>query len=112
MKVKEKGIKGRSINKDSIGGRRGFNAFREMEKAKTGKGKSPAGAESVKPEIWLEFMGNKIRVHDEDGGSVKEEDVPHVKGATLKFEGFEGELQYSDVKVCLPSTTSFQWYSK
>ena len=98
MKMKEKGIKGKS-NNNSTGSRRGFNAFRELERAKTGKGK--ASTESAKPEIYLEFMGSKIRVYDEDEGTVKEEDVPHVNGATLKFVGFEGELRYSDMKVCL-----------
>jgi lupus La protein len=100
MKMKEKGIKDKGYS-NATGSRRGFNAFRDMEKAKTGKGKSSTSTESAKPEIWLEFMGNKIRVYDEDGGTVKEEDVPQVNGATLKFVGFEGDVQYSDIKVCL-----------
>jgi lupus La protein len=106
MKMKEKGIKGTGYS-NSTGNRRGFNAFRDMEKAKTGKGKSSASTESAQPEVWLEFMGNKIRVYDEDGGMVKEEDVPHVNGATLKFVGFEGDVQYADIKVCLALHHSF-----
>jgi lupus La protein len=97
--MKEKGIKGKagSNNKEYTGNRREFNAFREMAKA---KGKSTASGEQAKPEVWLEFMGIKIRVHDEDGGTIKDEDVPHIKGAALRFEGCGGELYFNDIKVC------------
>ena len=117
MKMKEKGIKSKGDSvKDQIGGRRGFNAFREMAKGKNDKGKSTSSVELPKPEIWLEFMGSKIRVHEEEGGSVKEEDVPHVKGATMKFEGCGGEVQFNEIKVgqeavvhhCLQSLTESQ----
>jgi hypothetical protein len=96
--MKEKGIKGKagSNNKEYTGNRREFNAFREMAKA---KGKSTASGEQAKPEIWLEFMGTKIRVHDEEGGTIKDEEVPHIKGAALKFEGCGGELHFNDIKV-------------
>lgn len=73
------------------------NKFREPAKV--------ASQPRPKREIYLQFMGTKLLVH-EDGetgeGSVKEEEVPHVKGATLKFEGWEGDVEYKNVKVRLP----------
>jgi lupus La protein len=105
MKIKEKGLTGKAavVRKETIGNRRGFNAFRD----KNDKGKSNGDADKDKPpvEIWLEFMGNKIRVYDEEGsGTVKEDDVPHVKGATLKFDGCGGSVHYNDIKVCFNSS--------
>jgi len=96
MKIKEKGLTGRSAaaRKDSIA-RRGFNAFREMAKAK-----DPSPAKTEKPEIKLDFMGSKIPVQVEDGnGSVNKEDVPFVQGATLKFEGDVGDVSFNQIKV-------------
>lgn len=96
MKIKEKGLTGKAANlrKQSMvgSGRKGFNAFREMENAIKEKSKP-------KPEVYMEFMGQKIRVYDEDGGTIKNEDVPFVKGATLKFEGVEGDVSFDEVKV-------------
>lgn len=92
MKVKEKGLTGKAaVNRKEAMNRRGFNAFREMEK----KGADP------KKEVYLEFMGTKIRIHeDENGtGTVKEEEVPFVKGATLKFEGCGGDVSWLEIKV-------------
>ena len=57
-----------------------------------------------KPEVFLEFMGDKIRVYDdnEDGvGYVKTEDVPFVGGATLKFTGCGGDANFTEMKACL-----------
>jgi lupus La protein len=50
----------------------------------------------------LEFMGTKLLIHqnEEGHGFVKEEDVPFVKGATLKFDGCGGEVVWSEIKVC------------
>jgi len=96
MKIKEKGLTGRSAaaRKDSIA-RRGFNAFREMAKAK-----DPSPTKTEKPEIKLDFMGSKIPVQVEDGnGSVNKEDVPFVQGATLKFEGDVGDVSLNQIKV-------------
>lgn len=96
MKIKEKGLTGKSaaVRKETIA-RRGFNAFREMEKAKNTS--SPAKTE--KPDIKLEFMGSKIPVQVEDGvGSVKKEDVPFIQGATLKFEGDVGDVSFNQIK--------------
>ena len=98
MKIKEKGLSGKAavLRKESMAssqGRKGFNAFREMAAA-NGKGKDKA-----KPEVWLDFLGNRIRVYDEDSGKIKEEDVPYVKGASLKFEGVEGDVSFDEIKV-------------
>ena len=100
MKIKEMGLTGKSaiLRKQSNlpGGRKGFNAFREMEREKSGKaGKS----DKPKPEIWLEFMGAKIRVYEDDGGSIKDEDVPYVKGSALKFSGCGGKINFEDIKA-------------
>lgn len=110
MKIKEKGLSGKAAtirrNEASNLNPRGFNAFREMEKGAKGKGAS----DEKKPEIWLEFMGTKIRVHDESEGAgdkdakagyVKEEDVPYVKGSALKFSGCSGDVPWEEIKVCL-----------
>ncbi|KLO15596.1 hypothetical protein SCHPADRAFT_902232 [Schizopora paradoxa] len=99
MKIKEKGLKGkeatarREQNKSNIN-RKGFNAFKEMER----QNKSGDSSKS-KPEVFLEFMGHKIRVHEKDGGTIEEADIPHVKGSVLKFTGLEGAtLDMSDLK--------------
>lgn len=98
MKIKEKGLSGKAAGnrRESMknSNRSGFNAFREMAKTSGDKGKNKA-----KPEVWLEFMGSKIRVHEEDGGTLKEEDIPFVKGATLKFDGVEGDVNFDEIKV-------------
>jgi len=97
MKIKEKGLTGKSaaVRKDSIA-RRGFDAFREMAKAKD---PSSSPTKTEKPEIKLEFMGSKITVQVEDGnGSVNKEDVPFVQGATLKFEGDVGGVSFNQIK--------------
>lgn len=105
MKIKEKGLTGRAavVRKQSLAGpgRKGFNAFKEMERDAhdKNKGKDKKGKEKGKPEIWLEFMGTKIRVHEEDGGSVKSEDVPLVRGASLKFEGSGEDVSFDEIKV-------------
>jgi lupus La protein len=102
MKIKEKGLTGKAATnrKDLMVTRpRGFNAFQEM--AKGDKGKSKGGKDKAKPEIWLEFMGTRLRVHEDNGGSVKIEDVPYVKGSTLKFTGCGGDVSFKDIKVSL-----------
>ena len=59
-----------------------------------------AKAEEKAPELFIEFMGTKIRVQEgDDGGNVKEEDVPVVKGAALKFEGAGEATSFDEVKV-------------
>jgi lupus La protein len=105
MKIKEKGLTGKAatLRKESMAfsqGRKGFNAFKEMA-GNSGKGnqKDQKGKEKSKPEVWLDFLGNKIRVYEEDGGTIKQEDVPYVKGASLKFEGVEGDVSFDEIKV-------------
>lgn len=72
---------------------RGFNAFHEMAKAKDPSGK--------KAEVWLEFMGYRLKVHEKNGdGSVNAEDVQLVPGSTLKFVGCGPNLNFKDIKVC------------
>ncbi len=101
MKIKEKGITGKQANVRREQTRsnvsiKGFSAFKEMER----QGKLAATKDKPKPEIFLEFMGHKIRVYEENEGSIKDEDVPHVKGSVLKFTGLEGTaLDMQDVKV-------------
>lgn len=98
MKIQEKGLTGKSAaaRKESFV-RRGFNAFREMAKAKD---PSSSSNKTDKPDIKLEFMGSKIPVQIEDGnGRVNKEDVPFVQGATLKFEGDVGDVSFNQIKV-------------
>ena len=101
MKIKEKGLTGKAadLRKDTISSRKGFNAFRDMEKPSKSKAN---GKSKEKPEVFLEFMGDKIRVYDdnEDGvGYVKTEDVPFVRGATLKFMGCGGDANFTEMKA-------------
>ena len=113
MKIKEKGLTGKAadLRKQNFGGsgRKGFNAFREMaELAKGAKGGNGGGGGDDKgnnskgkgkPEVYLEFLGTRIRVHEEDGGSVKPEDVPAVRGAALRFEGAGEDVSFDEIKV-------------
>ena len=97
MKIKEKGLTGKAaaIRKQTIAGsgRKGFNAFEEAKKS----GEKTQG--KTTPEVWLEFMGSKIRVHEEDGGSIKEDELPFVRGASLKFEGCGDDVSFDEIKV-------------
>lgn len=105
MKIKEKGLTGKAadLRRQNIAGsgRKGFNAFKEMaEKEKGGKKGNGKEEEKPKPEVYLEFLGSRILVHEEDGGgSVKPEDVPNVKGASLKFEGAGEDVSFDEIKV-------------
>ncbi|KAI0758851.1 hypothetical protein C8Q74DRAFT_1300277 [Fomes fomentarius] len=107
MKIKEKGLTGKAadLRRQNIAGsgRKGFNAFKEMaEKEKGGKKGSGKEEEKPKPEVYLEFLGSRILVHEEDGGgSVKPEDVPNVKGASLKFEGAGEDVSFDEIKGTL-----------
>ncbi|GJJ12621.1 hypothetical protein Clacol_006864 [Clathrus columnatus] len=94
MKIKEKGLTGKAaqINR---GSRKGFNAFDENDKDK----KKPAAEEN--PEIYLEFMGKRLKVNTEDGGSIDESEIPYVKGASLKFTGCGGDVRFAEVKAPL-----------
>lgn len=99
MKIKEKGLTGKAaaIRRQSLAGpgRKGFNAFEESKKPS----EKDKGKEKAKPEVWLEFMGSKIRVYDEDGGTIKDEELPFVRGATMKFEGCGDNVSFDEIKV-------------
>lgn len=107
MKIKEKGLTGKSAShrKEVMSSTsRGFNAFREMAREKsssTTKTTNGKGEGATKKDVYLEFMGTKVLIHaDADGnGTVKVEDVPFVKGSTLKFEGCGGSVTWGDIKV-------------
>jgi lupus La protein len=98
MKIKEKGLKGKAaiVKRDHIT-RKGFNAFREMRMAAGGRG-GKKEAERAESEIFVAFLGKKIRVSMENGGSVAPEDVPHMHGSALRFTGCGGEVSYDDIK--------------
>lgn len=95
MKIKEKGLTGSAAQIRS-GSRKGFNAFNASDKDKRKAGK-PAKEEN--PDIYLEFMGKRLKVNQEDGGSVDESEIPYVKGASLKFTGCGGDVKFAEVKV-------------
>ncbi|KIK92873.1 hypothetical protein PAXRUDRAFT_12982 [Paxillus rubicundulus Ve08.2h10] len=102
MKIKEKGLTGKAadLRRDTISSRKGFNAFKEMENPS----KQNHGRPKEKPEVFLDFMGTKIRVYDDDEeevGYVKTEDVPFIKGATLKFTGCGGDANFTEMKAPL-----------
>jgi lupus La protein len=98
MKIKEKGLKGKAavVRRDHIT-RKGFDAFREMRLAAEGK-KGKKEAEKAKPEIFVEFLGTKLRVLEEDGGSVVPEEVPRLRGSALRFAGCDGEVSFEEIK--------------
>ncbi|KAN0136574.1 hypothetical protein V8E53_005621 [Lactarius tabidus] len=104
MKIKEKGLKGKAAISRLEPFRRpyrftdeGFDTFREMAEGKDPKsGKKGAG--KAKLEIFVEFLGAKLRVLDEDGGSVAAEDVPRVRGSALRFVGRAGEVSFDEIK--------------
>ena len=104
MKIKEKGLTGKAadLRRQSIAGtgRKGFNAFAEMAQ----KGKKSKDDDKPKQEVYLEFLGVRIRIHEEDGGTVKPEDVPAVKGASLRFDGAFEEVNFDEIKVCRAGT--------
>jgi hypothetical protein len=101
MKIKEKGLKGKAaiVKRDHIT-RKGFDAFREMELIAEGKDPKTGKkhAEKSKSEIFVEFLGAKLRVLEADGGSVAVEDVPRVRGSALRFVGCAGEASFDEIK--------------
>lgn len=104
MKIKEKGLTGNAaVRRRELIGRQGFNAFKLMEGGnhEEANGGDNKKGSKPKPEIYLEFMGKKLRVHEDDGGKVEESDIPYVKGSALKFSckvGDEG-VRYEVIKV-------------
>lgn len=101
MKIKEKGLTGKAAkNRRELMTRpRGFNAFVEMTK---GQGSDDKKKSDDSPkEVFLDFMGTNLLINkdSEGNGFVKAEDVPFVKGATLKFDGCGGDVSWSEIKV-------------
>ena len=110
MKIQEKGLTGKSAaNRKEIMVSRGFNAFRDMGRSSTStadagttNGSTTTPAQTAeKKDVYLEFMGARIMVYTdaEGNGTVKAEDVPFVKGSTLKFEGCGGSVSWGEIKV-------------
>jgi lupus La protein len=103
MKIKEKGLTGKAAqyNRFATPSRKGFNAFaKDDSKEKANKEKAEKSKHKEKPEIYLEFLGARLKVNQDDGGSVEESEIPFVKGASLKFTGCGGDLKFAEVKVC------------
>ncbi|KAJ2921280.1 hypothetical protein H1R20_g15815, partial [Candolleomyces eurysporus] len=94
MKIKEKGLTGKAAvhRREILAKGRGFDAFKEM--------KSGADKPKQHNEAILEYIGNRITIRRdyEGNGSVDPEDVPFVRGATLRFDGCGGDCTWSDVK--------------
>lgn len=103
MKIKEKGLTGPAAQINRTGTRKGFNAF-NMDENDQYKHRLARRSRKEEPEIYLEFMGTRLKVNEQDGGSVDETEIPYVKGASLKFTGCDGDLKFGEVKVlsCLP----------
>ncbi|KAJ3829652.1 hypothetical protein F5880DRAFT_1620546 [Lentinula raphanica] len=104
MKIKEKGLTGKNAERrrDTMI-KRNFNAF-AIPVSQGGLRKyTPAEDGKPKREVWLEFMGKKLLIErDEEGnGRVKEEEIPFVKGSTLKFEGVGENFSWNDIKIPL-----------
>ncbi len=104
MKIKEKGLTGKNANhrRELITSKK-FDAFREMAKGKDkDNGEKKQGAEGgMKRDVYLEFLGHKLLIkQDEEGnGTIDAEDIPYVKGVTLKFDGCGGDVTWSEIKV-------------
>jgi hypothetical protein len=94
MKIKEKGLTGKAAvhRRETIAKGRGFDAFKEMN---SGGDKPKQHNEAI-----LEYIGNRITIRRdfEGNGSVDPEDVPFVRGATLRFDGCGGDCTWSDIK--------------
>ena len=98
MKIKEKGLTDKSANhRREVMSSKKFDAFREMAKGKSSS--KTAGEE--KKDVFLEFLGHKILItqNDEGQGVIDEKDIPFVKGVTLKFDGCGGDVTWSEIKV-------------
>ena len=117
MKIKEKGLSGkaaelRRFHETNIPSR-SFNAFRQFDTSKKKDKKGGDKGKAEKPDVFLEFMGKKLKVIDEDGGRVDEAEVPYVKNSALKITGIEGNRSYDEVKVRISSVISLlEWRMK
>ncbi|KAF8636079.1 hypothetical protein AX17_003786 [Amanita inopinata Kibby_2008] len=101
MKIKEKGLKGKAAEtRKEIMNNRGFNAFRMVQGKGSSSSSSSFNSKGSEKEVYLDFLGHKIRIYkDESGnGTIKEEDVPLVRGATLRFDGGGETITWADIK--------------
>lgn len=110
MKVKEKCLtdKAASARRNLIN-RRKFNAFALKPSSSTANANRDRGGEPIK-EVYLDFLGNKLLIgKDESGnGTIKEESIPFVKRATLRFDGCgSATVTYGDIKVRFYLLSSF-----
>lgn len=114
MKIKEKGLTGKNANnrRELIISKK-FDAFREMAKAKDGGEKKKQGEVGAKRDVYLEFLGHKLLIkRDEEGnGTIDPEDIPYVKGVTLKFDGCGGDVTWSEIKVRSLTISFVFWIS-
>ncbi|KXN92548.1 hypothetical protein AN958_05403 [Leucoagaricus sp. SymC.cos] len=101
MKIKEKGLTGKAARnrRELMTRARGFNAFQEMAKGKSA-GDEKKKSDDLGKEVYLDFMGKNILIHrdSEGSGTVKADDVPFVKGATLRFDGCGGDVSWAEIK--------------
>ncbi|KAL0571289.1 hypothetical protein V5O48_010680 [Marasmius crinis-equi] len=103
MKIKEKGLKGKAADRkrDTFNNRRGFSAF-TVPKKEGGLAADDAAPADGKPkrEVYMEYFGKKLLISKDNhgNGTVKEEDIPFVKGSTLKFEGVGENFSWNDIK--------------
>ncbi|KAL0060899.1 hypothetical protein AAF712_012292 [Marasmius tenuissimus] len=104
MKIKEKGLTGKAADRkrDTFNSRRGFNAFTIPQKdgGLAPEGAAPAADGKPKREVYMEYFGKKLLISKDNhgNGTVKEEDIPFVKGSTLKFEGVGENFSWNDIK--------------
>lgn len=101
MKIKEKGLTGKAAKhrRELMTRTRGFNAFQEMGKGNAHSGKQ--SSDGPAKEVFLDFMGKNLLItkDSEGNGTVNTEDVPFVRGATLKFDGCGGDVSWAEIKV-------------
>ena len=56
----------------------------------------------MKRDVYLEFLGHRLIKQDEEGnGTIDAEDIPYVKGVTLKFDGCGGDVTWSEINTLL-----------
>ncbi|KAF5370969.1 hypothetical protein D9757_009893 [Collybiopsis confluens] len=116
MKIKEKGLTGQNADRkrENMMNKKGFNAFK-IPASQGGllgyvPGSTPVvaaaattGDNKSKKEVYIEFLGKRLLVEkDESGhGKVKEEEIPFLRGSTLKFEGVGENFSWTDIKLPL-----------
>ncbi|GJE86330.1 La protein -like protein [Phanerochaete sordida] len=94
-KVEEQGLTGDAAQRyvdaivDAVRG--SFNAFRQSAQGASDE------AVALKPVVWIQYLGQRIRAYEEDGGSVRPEDVVPVRGATLQFAPVLGGVSFNEI---------------